>query len=338
MYLGTGEASAGLVGVGAFKSVDGGVTWAYLASTNADATPDWRFVNRLAIHPAQPQVLLAALTNNNLATGAIYRSADSGANWVRVSAFKALDIAFDPVSPANAIAGLDDGTIAFSRDAGVTWAKTAALVATPSGRQGTARAEIAFARSQPGVAYASVDNEKGEVWRSSDSGATWVKLSTPAHLGAQGDYDNAIWVDPTDAAHLVVAGLDAYQSRDGGVTFTQVSDCTTRRPRRIPTTTHWSRRPTTVPRTPCCSTATTAASTRRRTSRDDELRHGGHRLVERQQRPRGHAVLQRRGAHRGRRQGRRRHAGQRLAGARCRRLATVRGGDGGFSAVDPPRT
>jgi hypothetical protein len=224
MYLGTGEASAGLVGVGAFKSTDGGVTWAYLVSTNADATPDWRFVNRLAIHPTQPQVLLAALTNNNLSTGAIYRSADGGANWVRVSSFKALDIAFDPGNPANAVAGLDDGTIAFSRDAGLTWVKTAPLIAAPSGRQSTARAEIAFARSQPGLAYASVDNEKGEVWRSDDSGATWVKLSTPAHLGAQGDYDNAIWVDPTDAAHLVVAGLDAYQSRDGGLTFTQVSD------------------------------------------------------------------------------------------------------------------
>ena len=58
MYLGTGEASGGLVGVGAFKSVDGGVTWAYLASTNADATPDWRFVNRLAIHPQLQPLLL----------------------------------------------------------------------------------------------------------------------------------------------------------------------------------------------------------------------------------------------------------------------------------------
>src|SRR6185436_7962340 len=34
MYLGTGEASAGLVGVGAFRSVDGGNTWQFLESTN----------------------------------------------------------------------------------------------------------------------------------------------------------------------------------------------------------------------------------------------------------------------------------------------------------------
>ncbi len=224
MVLGTGEASAGLVGVGVFRSTDAGGTWQYVASTNPDANGDWRFVNRLAIHPAQTQVLLAALTNTSGASGAIYRSTDGGQSWSRVSPFKALDIAFEPGNPANAVAGLDDGTIAFSRDAGLTWTRTAPLVASPSGRGNTARAEIAFARSQPGTVYASVDNLKGEVWRSSDSGATWAKLSTPEHLNNQGDYDNTIWVDPTDANHVIVGGLDLYQSRDGGVTFSKVSD------------------------------------------------------------------------------------------------------------------
>ncbi|HET7732138.1 MAG TPA: hypothetical protein VFK48_19100 [Usitatibacter sp.] len=224
VYLGTGEASAGLVGMGAFKSTDGGTTWKMLAATNVDANPDWRFVNRLAVHPTQPQVLLAALTHNNGVNGAIYRSADGGATWLRVSTLKALDIAFDPANPANALAGLDDGAVAYSRDGGNSWSRSAPLVADPSGRSATARIEIAFARSEPGLAYASVDNAKGEVWRSVDSGATWTKLSTPGHLNNQGDYDNAIWVDPTDASHVVVAGLDIYRSIDGGLTFLQVSD------------------------------------------------------------------------------------------------------------------
>jgi photosystem II stability/assembly factor-like uncharacterized protein len=224
VYMGTGEASAGLVGVGVFKSTDGGDTWVFLAPTNVDANPDWRFVNRLAAHPTQSGVVLAALTNNDLLTGAIYRSADGGATWSKVSALRALDIAFDPNNPGNAVAGLDDGTIAFSRDGGTSWSRTAPLVESPSGRGSTARAEIAFARSQPGVAYASVDNAKGEVWRSNDAGGTWQKLSTPAHLNNQGDYDNAIWVDPTDVNHVIVAGLDIYQSRDGAMNFTKISD------------------------------------------------------------------------------------------------------------------
>ena len=224
VYLGTGEASGGLVGVGAFKSVDGGNTWQHLAATNVDANADWRFVNRLAVHPADSRVLLAALTNANRAVGAIYRSADAGATWARVSTAKALDIAFDPHDPANAVAGLDDGMILYSRDAGMTWTRTARLIAAPSGRNNTARAEIAFARSTPGVVYASVDNAKGEVWRSDDAGATWRHVSTPEHLNKQGDYDNAIWVDPDDANHVLVGGLDVYQSRDAGETFDKVSD------------------------------------------------------------------------------------------------------------------
>jgi len=48
---------------------------------NTDANGDWRFVNRLAVHPTQPNVLLAALTNASRATGAVYRSTDAGATW-----------------------------------------------------------------------------------------------------------------------------------------------------------------------------------------------------------------------------------------------------------------
>ena len=224
MYVGTGEATQGFVGVGVFKSFDGGTTWQYVPSTNPDANADWRFVNRLAIHPTQTQVLLAAMTNNNLVTGAIYRSTDAGGSWTRVATMRALDIAFDPNAPSNAVAGLDDGTIAYSRDGGLSWARTAPLTTTFTGRGGTARAEIAFARSQRSLVYASLDNNKGEVWRSNDSGATWAKSALVGHLNVQGDYDNAIWVDPIDANHVVVGGLDLYQSRDGGQTFTQVSD------------------------------------------------------------------------------------------------------------------
>lgn len=224
MFIGTGEASAGLVGVGAFKSVDAGLTWQPLAATNPDQNADWRFVNRLAIHPNQPQVLLAGVTNTSGVTGAIYRSTDAGQSWARVSAYKALDLAFDPNTPANVVAGLDDGAIAYSRDAGLSWARTAALIPAPSGRAGTARAEIAFARTQPGLVYASVDNDEGEVWRSLDAGATWARTAVPRHVGAQGDYNNAIWVDPTDANHVIVGGIDLYQSRDGGASFTKASN------------------------------------------------------------------------------------------------------------------
>ena len=225
VYIGTGESYQGFVGVGVFKSTDGGNTFTFLQSTNVDGNPDWRFVNRLAIHPTNPQVLLAAMTNNDFVHGAIYRTADGGATWTRVSTSRALDVKFSPTDGSHALAGLDDGTLLYSSDAGLTWNKTAALVATPSADSG-ARAEIAFSTSQGNIAYTSIDNAHGEVWKSTDFGATWQKTATPGHLGNQGDYDNAIWVDPTDPNHVIVAGLNIYQSRDGGVSFRQVSAST----------------------------------------------------------------------------------------------------------------
>ena len=225
MYAGTGEGSAGLVGVGVFKSTDSGEHWQYLPNTSPDVSQDWRFVNRLTIHPTQPNILLAATTNgNNFRNGAIFRSTDGGQNWLRVAAFKTTDIAFDPNDAQNVVAGRDDGFIAYSRDAGENWTATAQLITAFTGRGNSARAEIAFSKTRPGVVYASIDHAKGEVWKSTDAGANWTLLSTPAHLNEQGDYDNAIWVDPTDANHVITGGLDLYQSRDGGATFTKISD------------------------------------------------------------------------------------------------------------------
>ncbi len=225
MYAGTGEVSAGLVGVGIFKSVDDGITWQHLSSTNPDFDADWRFVNRVAAHPAQSGVLLAGTSNgNSSAAGAIFRSLDGGATWTRVAPYKALDIAYEPSNPNNAVAGLDDGTIAYSTDAGGSWRKSAPLATTFTSKSNTARAEIAFARSRPGLVYASLDSNKGEAWRSLDSGATWELLATPEHLNLQGNYDNTIWVDPTDPNHVLIGGIDLHQSRDGGQTFSRVSD------------------------------------------------------------------------------------------------------------------
>jgi photosystem II stability/assembly factor-like uncharacterized protein len=225
MYAGTGEGSAGLVGVGVFKSTDNGLTWSYLANTSPDTNMDWRFVNRIAVQPQQGNVLLAGTTNgNNSRLGGIYRSADGGQSWVHVAAFKALDIEFDPNNPQNVVAGRDDGFIAYSRDAGQSWTATAQLIPAPAGRNNTARAEIAFARSRPGLIYASIDNNKGEVWKSDDAGQNWVLLSNPQHLNDQGDYDNALWVDPGNENNILTAGLDIYQSSNAGATFTKVSD------------------------------------------------------------------------------------------------------------------
>ena len=230
MFAGTGESFAGLPGIGVFKSTDSGVTWSILQATSTDTNVnatgnDWVYVNRLAINQANPNILLAGTLTS------LFRSADAGASWSKVGNFEVLDVQFDPNDPSKALAGTKKGYLYFSRDAGVTWTQSAALVPSTAlkGRGTSARAEIAYAKTVPDLVFTSLDNtadssgSRGEVWKSVDGGATWTQMSAPKHLSEQGDYDNTIWVDPTNENHILTGGLDLYQSMDGGANFTRIS-------------------------------------------------------------------------------------------------------------------
>lgn len=222
LYAGTGEGfynADAVRGAGVFKSTDGGVTWNQLANTAPTVSASWYYVNRLAIHPtAAPDTLLAA-TNSG-----IYRSTDGGGNWSGpVLSGRYLDVRFDPQNGDYAVAGNGSGTVAYSSNAGASWS----TVTLPGG---SGRVEVAF--SGDGVVYAVSDASNGtgvgngKIYRSSDHGVTWTLQSSPAHLGSQGWYDNALWVDPTNSAHVLVGGIDLYRSTDSGLSWTRISNWT----------------------------------------------------------------------------------------------------------------
>ena len=243
IYAGTGESFTGYQGVGMFKSVDRGATWTFLSATSTDTSVnpsgiDWWYVNRIAVNPTNPNIILAGTTTGTstggvTANGKVYRSINGGNSWSKVGDFQGLDVKFDPNNANNAIVGSDDGYVYYSSNAGVSWTPSMQIVAAPVGR-GTpksARIELDYSRSAPGTVYASVDNnieadatkDRGQVWKSLDGGATWAMLAEPKHLSEQGDYDNALWVSPIDDRHIIVGGLDLYQSVDGGIVFDRIS-------------------------------------------------------------------------------------------------------------------
>lgn len=217
LYAGTGEGffnADAVRGFGVFKSTDGGVSWNLLSSTNpTSAGADWYYVNRVAVNGS----LVLAATR-----GGVYRSSDSGATWTKTytpAYIGALDLKIDPNNANNAVVGDRQGVVAYTANGGLNWS-TATLGAI-SGFSG--RVELAYAKSASGTVYASEDINNGAVYKSTNGGASWSLLSTPAHVGGQGWYDNAIWVDPTNANHLIVGGLDLKRSTDGGVTFANIS-------------------------------------------------------------------------------------------------------------------
>ena len=216
LYASTGEGfvpgASGARGAGIFKSTDGGTTWAQLSGT---ANANFYYVNRLAI-AANGTTLLAATS-----TG-IWRSADSGSSWTQVLASVDMaDIDFAPSSSLNAVAGQNSGGLTrYSTDGGTTWTSVA------TGASG--RVEVAYAASSTAVIYASVNINLGEVWKSTNSGVSYTRMSTGYNYcgsdAGQCWYDNALWVSPTDPTAIIVGGIDLWKSTNSGTTLTKISD------------------------------------------------------------------------------------------------------------------
>jgi hypothetical protein len=218
IYAGTGEGFSNadsLRGAGIFLTTDA-TTWSRLPGT---ATPDFLFVNRIAVSSSGDVVLAATGTG-------LFRSADAArATWAKVHDVAAGDVRFDPADSTRAVAGAVDAAEAwFSRDGGNTW--------TPSSHgPWSGRVELAYAAADHEVVYASVQAAHGEIWRSTDGGATYQRRRTltadgaPApYLGDQGWYDNALWAgDPTDAGLVVVGGINLWRSTDGGDVLSEIS-------------------------------------------------------------------------------------------------------------------
>jgi photosystem II stability/assembly factor-like uncharacterized protein len=244
LYAGTGEGffndlagttnTAAVRGAGIFKSTDSGRTWEQLDST-ADHPAFW-FVNRLAIPPApRLNTIILAATHTGL-----FRSDDGGRTWDPVWGGRFFDIDFDPDDPdgQRAVAGCNDGTVLYTGDGGVTWQRATGIPRV----EGTTRVELAYARNfTPAKVYAAVtlpncdcsdcygcrgadchpdltehievyvSVSAGEHFQPATEGNTCVETYTP--------YNVALWVDPTDADHLLVGGVGLWESTDGGRTL-----------------------------------------------------------------------------------------------------------------------
>jgi photosystem II stability/assembly factor-like uncharacterized protein len=234
VYAGTGEGFYNvdaLRGAGIFRTING-KDWSQLP-----ATTDTRFqwVNRLAISH-DGKVLLAATRQG------MFRSEDSDRKtWSATSLSANLaDVRFHPSDSGKAVAGgLDTGQAYYSEDGGKSWnsAKHAGnwVHVSPDGTRSSGRVEVTYAIKDPSIVYASVDNNSGEIWKSTDGGQSYTKMSSFSagsdppeqayYLGAQGWYGDAIWAnDPTSADLIIVGGINLWKSTDGGKTLVDISD------------------------------------------------------------------------------------------------------------------
>jgi hypothetical protein len=206
VYVGTGDPDIGRVGVGLFKSTNGG------ASFTLTGLAGIAWTSRIIVHPTNPSIVFAA-TN----TG-VHRSTDGGATWTRLLDGVIHDLAVSPVNPQTIWAARSSGTqeergILRSTDGGANWTMQTGKPLNPIGR-----VRMAMCEGTPAVVYASFDvSGTVEMFRTVNGGARWSTLPDPPQAGwGQLWYNHYIAVRP-DNANVVYSGQGTiYRSTNGG--------------------------------------------------------------------------------------------------------------------------
>lgn len=259
IYAGSGEgdfSGDSYYGDGLFVSSDLGVSWT--RQTAYQAFIDSSF-SQLAINTSvSPRTLFAAISigssgsraeatfvQSNIVNNGIWRSKDGGTTWSQIP-LAPVDacpsfggycpgsgVVIDPKFPSNVYASLFQAGVFRSVDGGTTWS----MVSFPnvqSDRIG--RASIA---ARGGIVYAALGASDGieylGFFKSSDSGRSWTRMTTPVVAvggvvidGAsptnwsQSAFDQALAIDPSDpsAATVIFGGVGIYRSTDSGLHWT----------------------------------------------------------------------------------------------------------------------
>ncbi|MCI0416198.1 glycosyl hydrolase [bacterium] len=235
IYVGTGQTTIRgnvAVGVGVYKSTDGGKKWKHIGLRKAGQ------ISRIRIHPNDPNLLYVAVLGNpwvpNEERG-LYRSKDGGKNWEKILNISPktgiADLAMDSNNsgvlyavawtaqrkPWTIISGSEESSLYKTVDGGDTWTKLNAGL--PEGVVG--KIGVAVSPANPDRVWALVEAEKGGLFRSDDAGQTWnlLKTNQKRRLYQRPWYYMHIFADPKDEQKVYILNVDQFRSRDGGNTF-----------------------------------------------------------------------------------------------------------------------
>ncbi|MFN4080883.1 MAG: hypothetical protein ACK4NS_08270 [Saprospiraceae bacterium] len=180
-------------------------------------------INTLAVHPSQPDIVLAGFS-----TGGIFRSADAGISWQPVFddhvELSIGCIVFSPHDPSVVYAGTGDPNmpsyvyngngIYKSADGGLSWQyiglQEAGIIS-----------KIIVHPNDPNLLYAStmgnpyVRNEHRGVYRSADGGQTWTRI---LHVSDQAGASDLV-IDPFDSQTFYAAFWDRIRNMQESIIF-----------------------------------------------------------------------------------------------------------------------
>lgn len=222
-------------GRGAWKSMDGGRTWAFIG------LPEAGQIGRIEVHPRDHDlVYMAALGHpfgKNSERG-VFRSKDGGATWEHVLALNdstgASDLTMDSTNPRilyagmwrgerkpwTLISGAEEGGVYKSVDGGDSWTKLQGGL--PEGVVG--KVGVSASPADPDRVWAIVEAEPdGGVYRSDDAGETWTRTNADNNLRQRAWYYTHVQADPVDPNTVYALNTGLYRSVDGGTTFDAIA-------------------------------------------------------------------------------------------------------------------
>ena len=241
IYVGSGE---GLqrpdlsTGDGIYKSTDAGKTWTHLGLRDGQQIPqivvDPRDPNRLFVavlgHPYGPNEergLFKSTDGGRTFTKALYKDENTGA----------IDVVLDPKNPdvmyvamwesrqapwENGVFNGPGSGLFKSTDGGAAWKPLTKGLPTFE-KDVAGRIGLTIAPSLPSRLFATVETrnsgESGFLFRSDDSGESWVRISDdPYIVGRPSDFAE-VKVHPTNPDIIFTASRVVWKSVDGGKTF-----------------------------------------------------------------------------------------------------------------------
>ncbi|MCP4550656.1 MAG: T9SS type A sorting domain-containing protein [Bacteroidetes bacterium] len=267
-YVGTGEAQTAFtiyressgVGVGIWKTTDGGQSWSLIPSTE-----NFKYITDIAIRDEEgTSVIYACVTSGvykgedheSLPSNGLYRSTDNGNSWAQV--LPNIVNTNTPYAPADieittsgkifigSMRNLDDqggGTILYSDEGTLnSWSiydDYVSIIENSPTYNIPGRVILAGSPSNPNVIYALLDvarvnptngfkDSKGQyILKSTNEHVSWLPTSIPNDYWATiGWHALAATVDPNDENTLFIGGLDTYKTTDGGSSWKKISDWT----------------------------------------------------------------------------------------------------------------
>lgn len=228
IYAATGDRDFwDAISVGVIKSTDGGYTWDTTGLTFPNS--GGQEMIKIQIDPVNTSTLYAATKDGT--NGKVYKSTDAGNTWTIVATISG-EISDLKMLPGNSnvlFVCNRTGTLWRTTDAGATWTDITANLLPLSGDLMT----FGVTQAAPNNIYIMAQGGPSPtfmtcgVWKSCDTGNTFTKMGDNSLPTVVDWFGYTFAISDLDSNLMLVGGGTAYQSNDGGNTYSSIMNSPT---------------------------------------------------------------------------------------------------------------